>query len=152
MLKRTIRRINLPEMSAPAAFRRLCVETHTPYRWVQRSSPAAFRRLCVETHNEEEALVKAEPAAFRRLCVETIRLKQRGRLKTDQPPLGGCVLKLSSSILLDTSTSQPPLGGCVLKQRLLKKHLQSLAQPPLGGCVLKRQATLFISVQIASRL
>ena len=33
--------------------------------------PAAFRRLCVETHRSNTARTKQLPAAFRRLCVET---------------------------------------------------------------------------------
>ncbi|EIG30420.1 hypothetical protein HMPREF1051_1270 [Neisseria sicca VK64] len=34
---------------APAAFRRLCVETKAVLKWVFLYFPAAFRRLCVET-------------------------------------------------------------------------------------------------------
>ena len=33
-----------------------------------------------------------------------------------QPPLGGCVLKLSTAAVIETWMGQPPLGGCVLKQ------------------------------------
>ena len=78
----------------PAAFRRLCVETHpihdAPMVGAQPPSggcvlklgihhsgehftqPAAFRRLCVETEAiAENANNLNVPAAFRRLCVET---------------------------------------------------------------------------------
>ena len=34
---------------APAAFRRLCVETPPLLNYVMAKGPAAFRRLCVET-------------------------------------------------------------------------------------------------------
>ena len=37
-----------------------------------REAPAAFRRLCVETFSSEMILISKEPAAFRRLCVETV--------------------------------------------------------------------------------
>ena len=57
---------------APAAFRRLCVET-TLYLavFLFLSEPAAFRRLCVETRNTLVSGEQEGPAAFRRLCVET---------------------------------------------------------------------------------
>ena len=78
----------------------------------------------------------------------------------DQPPLGGCVLKLEEAKTQFVVSDQPPLGGCVLKQNA-KKVLRGLYnpaafrrlcvetasggvqtssmgdQPPLGGCVLK---------------
>ena len=34
-------------------------------------APAAFRRLCVETIHIRKSPVNTPPAAFRRLCVET---------------------------------------------------------------------------------
>ena len=37
-------------------------------------APAAFRRLCVETHNTDTRRLNLNPAAFRRLCVETLPL------------------------------------------------------------------------------
>ena len=40
-------------------------------------------------------LLREAPAAFRRLCVETCYENQITRLCSNQPPLGGCVLKLS---------------------------------------------------------
>ena len=36
-----------------------------------RGAPAAFRRLCVETAIKSMNCLNVEPAAFRRLCVET---------------------------------------------------------------------------------
>ena len=37
-------------------------------------------------------------------------------LKSDQPPLGGCVLKPSQAAGVRRMwPTQPPLGGCVLK-------------------------------------
>ena len=58
--------------------------------------PAAFRRLCVETINIQPAGSRRYPAAFRRLCVETSILKGCDSLLRNQPPSGGCVLKLLS--------------------------------------------------------
>ena len=54
------------------------------------------------------------PAAFRRLCVETPRLRFMVS-RTNQPPSGGCVLKLYPDSLIPTMVRQPPSGGCVLK-------------------------------------
>ena len=78
--------------TAPAAFRRLCVETmastdHSPLSW-----PAAFRRLCVETDCFASTRACSSPAAFRRLCVET-KSSRYPAARLRQPPLGGCVLK-----------------------------------------------------------
>ena len=100
---------------APAAFRRLCVETIKLYKadgkQIQPPSggcvlkpayfhtrydcccPAAFRRLCVETITRTLRLTACRPAAFRRLCVETRRLLPSTRRARNQPPSGGCVLK-----------------------------------------------------------
>ena len=76
-----------------------------------------------------------------------------------QPPLGGCVLKLTACsrrlknlspaafrrLCVETSAQlqnracrhQPPLGGCVLKPDPTNQSLPCFRQPPLGGCVLK---------------
>ena len=35
-------------------------------------APAAFRRLCVETTRHGNGDIRTTPAAFRRLCVETV--------------------------------------------------------------------------------
>ena len=37
------------------------------------------------------------------------------------------------------ATEQPPLGGCVLKLKLAKNASDPAIQPPLGGCVLKHR-------------
>ena len=60
-----------PKTKAPAAFRRLCVET----------------KLVIETEE-----VELDPAAFRRLCVETVAVPCQLFFAV-QPPSGGCVLK-----------------------------------------------------------
>ena len=79
---------------APAAFRRLCVETiceklqdkgstqppsggcvlKLPNHQIisKTAIPAAFRRLCVETWIDRQIQYWQQPAAFRRLCVETV--------------------------------------------------------------------------------
>ena len=54
-------------------------------------------------------------AAFRRLCVETYDFI-KPYVERDQPPLGGCVLKLKCCNWAQRRARQPPLGGCVLKQ------------------------------------
>ena len=56
---------------APAAFRRLCVETRRAARGKSGGAPAAFRRLCVETAARSRENQIGRPAAFRRLRVET---------------------------------------------------------------------------------
>ena len=57
---------------APAAFRRLCVETIYWFFTCFKPYPAAFRRLCVETTPSKNSPMPICPAAFRRLCVETL--------------------------------------------------------------------------------
>ena len=54
---------------------------------------AAFRRLCVETILILRYLMTYFTAAFRRLCVETTS-RSRNTGNHEQPPSGGCVLKL----------------------------------------------------------
>ena len=114
MLKRKLLNA-LKEKMAPAAFRRLCVETSVSGSVLGWRVPAAFRRLCVETGNKKISMGdKDVPAAFRRLCVETgncVSNTKRG----SQPPSGGCVLKHPSRTLYQRNTLQPPSGGCVLK-------------------------------------
>ena len=92
----------------------------------------------------------------------------------DQPPSGGCVLKLwtkSPPVVLMIPAAfgrlcvetiktfrplagmvQPPSGGCVLKP--LRRGLGNTAfiQPPSGGCVLKRQVVAVRQAVAASRL
>ena len=55
----------------------------------------------------------------------------------DQPPSGGCVLKLSKKIDDTSKRIQPPSGGCVLKLSAVCPGLNNRYQPPSGGCVLK---------------
>ena len=57
-----------------------------------REAPAAFRRLCVETEPLGRGRNMRWPAAFRRLCVETNYIALKSYL-VGQPPSGGCVLK-----------------------------------------------------------
>ncbi|WP_210383774.1 hypothetical protein, partial [Neisseria sp. HMSC058F07] len=54
-------------------------------------------------------------AAFGRLCVETQAILAKHSC-LEQPPSGGCVLKLANSRLHLLTNPQPPSGGCVLKQ------------------------------------
>ena len=61
----------------------------------QLKDPAAFRRLCVETHDQAMRRLYALPAAFRRLCVET-NSSVSEKPQVFQPPSGGCVLKRNS--------------------------------------------------------
>ena len=58
-------------------------------------------------------------------------------MRTEQPPSGGCVLKLGRSKAGTLSLSQPPSGGCVLKQTSPNFSGEVKGQPPSGGCVLK---------------
>ena len=41
----------------------------------------------------------------------------------NQPPSGGCVLKLLSHVQTQIGGIQPPSGGCVLKPEPPKPHL-----------------------------
>ena len=79
----------------PAAFGRLCVETIlgvSPY--AVACLPAAFGRLCVETLIGIAVTAFFGPAAFGRLCVETNLRRANWPIIRNQPPSGGCVLKL----------------------------------------------------------
>ena len=105
---------------------------------ISGANTAAFRRLCVETLSDAIDDIDAGPAAFRRLCVETVDLPICC-IGSQQPPLGGCVLKLPICLAIFTADCQPPLGGCVLKHGADNIMLESEEQPPLGGCVLKRR-------------
>ena len=71
MLKR-LSSVLLFSVVLPAAFGRLCVETHKIDSGGYTASPAAFGRLCVETiWMSQLFLLSKKPAAFGRLCVET---------------------------------------------------------------------------------
>ena len=70
--------------------------------------PAAFRRLCVETKKIRNSFPYPPPAAFRRLCVETGGILEIVDIG-DQPPSGGCVLKL----LIDEAEQLPTRPAAV---------------------------------------
>ena len=59
------------------------------------------------------------------------------KISLDQPPSGGCVLKLKRKPISNNTLSQPPSGGCVLKHLVKSVHFYTPTQPPSGGCVLK---------------
>ena len=80
----------------------------------QLSSPAAFGRLCVETTGDRYNLREPLPAAFGRLCVETAQ-DIAAAAAISQPPSGGCVLKQPARRRQIRRLAQPPSGGCVLK-------------------------------------
>ena len=61
----------------------------------------------------------------------------------EQPPSGGCVLKLASCVDKHSDSVQPPSGGCVLKLLLSKKIDETSNQLPSGGCVLKHPSNDF---------
>ena len=97
----------------PAAFRRLCVETSPVAINLPRSVPAAFRRLCVETLSRSGVKWYDAPAAFRRLCVETRPQQKTNGRQPNQPPSGGCVLKLRyHSCLICTPSSRLQAAVC----------------------------------------
>ena len=59
-------------------------------------APAAFRRLCVETANTKITPPTNKPQPPLGGCVLKQGLKRLGVIAEDQPPLGGCVLKPDS--------------------------------------------------------
>ena len=95
VLKQIVWRI--AKFGIAAAFRRLCVETLCMVGGSSFRQPAAFRRLCVETTARRCCSFGGRSAAFRRLCVETIGAYPEISL-AEQPPSGGCVLKLKARI------------------------------------------------------
>ena len=88
----------------------------------QTNHPAAFRRLCVETGRDVLRAWKLRPAAFRRLCVETSWKNGCVPMSHDQPPSGGCVLKLGKYEITFELVNQPPSGGCVLKHSVIHRR------------------------------
>ena len=62
--------------------------------------------------------------------------------KENQPPSGGCVLKLFKEAFQEGHHRQPPSGGCVLKRDCAKCYAARAPQPPSGGCVLKLGITV----------
>ena len=55
----------------------------------------------------------------------------------EQPPSGGCELKLSILEMFVIRTPQPPSGGCELKPFAAGASSGPIPQPPSGGCELK---------------
>ena len=56
-----------------------------------REAPAAFRRLCVETWKSLQSLMMMDPAAFRRLCVETMTIgKRKANMETSRLQAAVC--------------------------------------------------------------
>jgi len=80
-----------------------------------REAPAAFRRLCVETlYKANGKSARFQPPSGG--CVLKQAWTEFYKLSCLQPPSGGCVLKLPKLILRLHGGFQPPSGGCVLKQ------------------------------------
>ena len=71
--------------------------------------PAAFGRLRVETSVLSDIHLSVSPAAFGRLRVET-NWQHKKKYSPDQPPSGGCVLKLSSLSLISWITEPAAFG------------------------------------------
>ena len=98
-------------------------------------------------------LLERMPAAFGRLCVETRKNGIcRQRIK-NQPPSGGCVLKLYKSAEIHTKVKPAAFGRlCVETNNGSGQSAGGGAQPPSGGCVLKQNSVKTNSLQFASRL
>ena len=81
----------------------------------KRHAPAAFRRLCVETprHPKPPTPVPVQPPSGG--CVLKLIQRYQAEIIVSQPPSGGCVLKQPEAVIGSTNTPQPPSGGCVLK-------------------------------------
>ena len=73
---------------------------------------AAFGRLCVETRQSKFPLFQRKAAAFGRLCVET-NADIRILMLAEQPPSGGCVLKLSITVRSGKTTGSSRLRAAV---------------------------------------
>ena len=80
------------------------------------------------------------------------RLTYLGAKKAKQPPSGGCVLKLPRAARRLGSAWQPPSGGCVLKHLLSFADGLKAKQPPSGGCVLKLPRWVCLLLYMLSRL
>ena len=85
------------------------------------SYPAAFRRLCVET--QEYQLLRArhinQPPSGG--CVLKQVVAEVQVVVEVQPPSGGCVLKQFRNTMNKYFPTQPPSGGCVLKLYVLAR-------------------------------
>ena len=78
---------------APAAFRRLCVETGLNNRKRNRFYQPPSGGCVLKPPKRWYSARSIKPAAFRRLCVETHTLTGLVSAIQRQPPSGGCVLK-----------------------------------------------------------
>ena len=87
------------------------------------SEPAAFRRLCVETSPLPRSCqpIRHQPPSGG--CVLKQRRKRERGCWNFQPPSGGCVLKQRCRHAGCVKHCQPPSGGCVLKLILAPKCL-----------------------------
>ena len=75
-----------------------------------REAPAAFGRLCVETSVINILTIELVPAAFGRLCVETATREKDTAQFHNQPPSGGCVLKLCLSYIAEMKLRPAAFG------------------------------------------
>ena len=114
-----------------------CVLKHPdcPQSWRWRA-PAAFRRLCVETSSQGTVIKEIGPAAFRRLCVETLRHKRTAK-PCRQPPSGGCVLKPGNRSTADFKNNPAAFRRLCVETLPYDHEDDRRSQPPSGGCVLK---------------
>ena len=116
-------------------------------------APAAFRRLCVETSKNLPSRLLLGPAAFGRLCVETIRFPSRGAYSLHPPPSCGCVLKRQFDTGRQRDRVQPPSGGCVLKRYLYLRAEQPKSPAAFGRLCVETSASLMLPmIAITSRL
>ena len=91
-----------------------------------KPAPAAFRRLCVETRaGKDEVAELGQPPSGG--CVLKLFSAAENWQWIDQPPSGGCVLKLFLAAENWQWIDQPPSGGCVLK--LILQPLWRLCRP-----------------------
>ena len=80
-----------------------------------RGAPAAFRRLCVETNSYTPPALSEVSQPPLGGCVLKLPKWIFWLTLKAQPPLGGCVLKLDLVWQGQYQRFQLPLGGCVLK-------------------------------------
>ena len=115
--------------AAPAAFRRLCVETALWAKLEALDGQPPSGGCVLKQQSQHQVRRPLLPAAFRRLCVETSTDTATKGKGNDQPPSGGCVLKLAHLLDVFFKHFQPPSGGCVLKLNylILKKKIYNPA-------------------------
>ena len=107
-----------------------------------REAPAAFGRLCVETHVGNAVLLTTDqpPSGG---CVLKPCNRQTCACFIFQPPSGGCVLKhfgTSSEFLLHSPAA---FGRLCVETGFTIPEGSSSSQPPSGGCVLKLLCSYF---------